>query len=64
MKNYNNSLIAEAVIKVTLKSRIKRRSKIKRIYPESPLKPFVREMWQRRKKGKFSHMEGRQLAQM
>jgi len=61
MKNYNSSLIAEAAIKVPLKSR---RRTIKRLYPESPLNPLVREMWQRRKKGKHSHMEGRQLAQM
>jgi len=61
MKNYNSSLIAEAAIKVPLKNR---RRTIKRLYPESPLNPLVREMWQRRKKGKHSHMEGRQLAQM
>lgn len=49
------------MIKVPIKSRQK---KIKRLYPESPLNPFVKEMWQRRKKARYSLMEGRQLSQI
>jgi len=57
MKSYNCSLIAEVAIKVPLKSR----RKIKPLYPENP---FVQEMWKRRKKTKYNHMEGRKLAQI
>ena len=55
IKNYNNSLIAEAAIKLPIKNR---RRTIKRLHLESSFDPFVREMWQRCKKGKYIHMKG------
>lgn len=58
MKNYKCSLIAEAKIKVPIKSH----QKMKRLYPKSPLNPFVKEIWQRRRKAKYNLMEGRQLS--